>query len=342
MQKTETIIPPLFEPIAYLIYDDNYISQLEELISKVPVNFIENDEWWHQLKLVTKVKPQIINKIRNEYIELRQEKKKDTAEALEKVSETPIAKKTKTEELLKLLADNIQKDKADLETILKIKLELQEKFLNLEKLIKTHNEQIKKYKQTNEHLQINGNIITEAIEDKLITKIRQFLASDTFKNLINSDPNGSEINKTLARLVIRDVLLMVKEHCYTILNAKGITAKNLFEAWTARETKEGMEILKKAKNILKPQTTTSPKTITPPEPKPPKIIKPPQTHQSPPKSNVEIIVSRLISIGEKAKMQGMDRNQAIENELKRLEEKNIPDIGIVRRHWEEFKNIKKR
>lgn len=319
IEKTQNNIalPPEFEPIAYIIYGEDYKTQLENLVRKVPQNFLDSDEWWSELKSVTKVSNEIIKQIRIQYKKLKQEKEQNTGNAFKKLNETPVFKSDPQLQLLiDKLSQQITTNDKNINNLLDLQKKVQNRLEEIDQIIRSREE-----KSHNTIKESTEKSITESVLSKLITRVRQYLVSDAFKNLIGIEPDGNIINQTTAKLIIRDILQIVAKKAYAKLENKGIHRKDLDKAFKTRTEHASMEIIKQAISILRKKQASS------------------QTNQAPTqnKSAVEILQQEIIQAGLKAKMQGIDPIQAAENKLIELEEKGVDDIAVVRRSWDRHK-----
>lgn len=350
----DVVLPPQFESIAYIIYGEDYKAKLENLVSKVPRDFLDNDEWWSELKSVTKVNNQVINSLRNQYKKLQKDKAKETGKAFQKLNDTPAFKSDpQLQMLINRLSQQIATNDQNINNLLDLQKKIQTRLAQVDELIRSKEEKLRK--TTNESVDQSGTIISESILSKLITRVRQYLVSDAFKNLIGVEEDGSKINQTTARLIIRDILQIVAKKAYEKLESKGISKKDLNQAFKTRTDASSQEIIKKAVKLLRkqekvpeePPVVAKPVQAPPVQPppvkpgeKPPVQYLPgvaPPVQNKPAPSAVELLQKQMIKAGLAAKAQGINPIQAAENKLAEFEEQGAEDVAIVRRNWDRHK-----
>lgn len=356
-QENDVLLPPEFEAIAYIIYGSDYKAQLDNLIKNVPRDLLDNDQWWADLKAVTKVNNTVIANTRKKFKEQHLEKEKATGKAFKKLSETPAFESDpELQKAVETLSEQLTQNSVDLKQIQSLKKLIQSRLEVLDATIRSQEEKLGK--NPTESKNEKGILITEGMFSKLITKVRQYLASDAFKSLLGIEEDGAKANQTIAKLIIRDILQIVADKSYEALKGIGIDRRTLDKAFKTRNEPDSQEIIKKAVGLLRkkiktPSATqptqpvqTQEKPVQAPPVQTPVQAPPVQTPGKPvqappvqkqPRSNVEILQNEAVKAGLRAKAQGIDPIQAVENKLQEFEEKGLDDAAIVRRNWERHK-----
>ena len=272
MQNT-VLIPPGLEPIAYIIYDGNYKAKLTELINNAPRNIADNTKWWKQLKFVTGASSEEIVNIRDQHVELATQKMQKTGKVFNKLADTPvIGQDPELQKLIKIFAQNLADNNKNVKELVDLQKKVQIRIQKLDEIIRQKEAELVN-RQNNNQVTESVEIIIEGFLSKTISKVRQYLASDAFKQLIGYGKDGDEIAQLDAKTIVRDTLQVVCDRAYGKLKDSGIDRRMLMKAYRLRKNKNNLAILDKARKIITGQDAPITAEIIEPITPPPITIK---------------------------------------------------------------------
>jgi len=358
------LIPPGLEPLAYILYDENYKARLTALIRNAPKNIADDAGWWKQLQSVTGASSEEITNIRTQHIDLATEKIQKTGKVFNKLADTPVVKQDpELQKLMKIFAQNLSNNNKNVEELLILQKKVQQRIQKLDEIIRQKEQELINSKRTTSVTE-SKEIILEGFLSKTISKVRQYLASDAFKKLLNLGEDGDQMAQLDAKTIVRDTLQVVCDKAYAKLKDSGIDRRMLMKAYRTRKDKNSLAILDKARKIITGQDAPVTAEIVEPQKGPPpinpkmmKIEKGPPPIQTPkgtqlpilnkkdtkkqPHNEIAMMKQMMDAARRKAKAGGIDEFQAAENELQKFEEKGVDNVGVVRRLWDKYREQKK-
>lgn len=336
LSSQDVLIPPTFEPIAFILLGSDYKIKLNKLIDIAPNDLSKDKEWWRNIQIVTKATNEEIKTVKDRYekmLEIKHEQLGKTFDQLQTVPAVQSDQELST--LIKSLAEKLKQDEKRTEELVKLQKMVQKRLETIDEIIRNR-EKSKPIKESKDE-----NLITEGLFSKTVTKLRQLLASPKFKNIIGDYADGSKIAENHAKIVVRDVLQAIEKRCYTALEENGIKKRVLINAFRKRKEPNQLELLKKAAEILKNKKKIDNKRWTvPPNMAETQEFQQPQETQNEPqgKNEIQQMISAMVKAGKDAESTGKNKIQAAENVLIEYEKQGISDAPVVRRSWELYKN----
>ena len=203
------LIPPGLEPLAYILYNGDYKARLTALIRNAPKNIADDANWWKQLKSVTGASDKEIENIRTQHIDIATEKMQKTGKVFNKLADTPVVgQDQELQKLMKIFAQNLSNNNKNVEELVALQKKVQLRIQKLDEIIRQKETELANRQKTNPIAE-SKEIILEGFLSKTISKVRQYLASDAFKKLLNIGEDGDQMAQLDAKTIVRDTLQVV-------------------------------------------------------------------------------------------------------------------------------------
>lgn len=333
LSNQDVLIPPTFEPIAFVLLGSDYKIKLNKLIDIAPNDLVNDKEWWRNVQSVTRATTEEIKNVKDRYAKMIEVKHEQLGRTFDQLQTVPaVQADNDLSNLVKMLAEKLKQDEKRTEELVELQKKVQKRLETIDQIIKNK----EKTRPIGESLESSKELITEGLFNKTVTKLRQFLASPKFKNIIGDYQPGSKPAENHAKIVVRDILQAVEKRCYSILEENGIRKRVLINAFRKRKEEGQLELLKKASQILKNKKKIDDKRWTVPKNMAETTEFTPKNQEN--KNDIQKMMSNMVKAGKEAEKTGKNKIQAAENTLAEYEKNGIQDAAIVRRLWEMYKN----
>jgi len=279
--------PPAFAPIAAILLPDSYKSDLTRIIRGAPSDFVNNREWWGEVRKVTGAKWADIKKVHSNVQAAASQPRANALDAIKKYTNTPLAQKDPAlQKMLGTFGKRASSGKTTPEDLLKMQKMISARFNKL-------NERLTKALETQERLSrssggavkgppgsgetkktdskgkpsgglsewpkeskqddrdmISEEILLENMFTDVVSKMSSFFASPQLTKIMAGEKYDKKRSQNLAKAAIFHLLQIVTDRAYDKLQTAGIDRKFMMKAWKSREESGNAEILAKASKLL--------------------------------------------------------------------------------------------
>jgi len=280
--------PPAFAPIAVLLLPDSYKSDLTRIIRTAPENFLDDRDWWAQVRAATGAKWADLKKVHANATQAAGRPRANVLDMLKKYIELPIVQQDPTaKKMLQTFGSRASSGKASLESIMKMQEtisarlqrthdKLKQKETALERLKRSQKgpSNPKTSKQptgTAESTEAKGkpiseDVVIEGLMSDVVSKMTAFFASPQLSKIMVGEYTTKKQARNLAKAAVYSLFQIISDRAYDTLQKGGLDRRMMMTAFKNRNEPGNAGIMDKAAELLGSKKRFSqPKKVVPPK-----------------------------------------------------------------------------